>query len=251
MSRKELKSLARLQIDGKLSAFFVVYLISGLISTVGSQMYGIGLIISIVVTPALTLGMLLICLRVAADPYYKPRVADLFSGFERFFQIFKVSFLVSLFTALWTLLFIIPGIVKGISYSQALLIAAENPNMNAMDAIRESERIMRGRKMDYFLLQLSFVGWMLLAIPTIGLIMIWLEPYMQMTNVNFYNQIKPVYTFGGYGMGGFNPNFDPNFNPNYNPNFDPNYNPNYDPNYNPGGFDPNRNGQNGPDQNNF
>ncbi len=251
MSRKELKALAKLQIDGKLSAFFIVYLIAEIISLAGSMIYGIGFIISIVAAPAITLGLTIIYLRVASNPYYRPKVGDLFAFFDRFWQIFKVTFFVSLFTSLWSLLFIVPGIVKACSYSQAIYIAAENPNMGALDAIRESERIMAGKKMDYFLLSLSFIGWALLAIPTLGLIGIWLEPYYNMTMTNFYNSVKPVPAYG-FGPGGFNPNgFDPNFNPNFNPNFDPNYNPNFDPNYNYGGFNPNGNGQNGPDANGY
>ena len=59
------------------------------------------------------------------------------------------------------------------------------------EALNESKRIMVGHKGELFVLYLSFIGWALLAIPTFGLICIWLLPYMKMTTVNFYNAIKP------------------------------------------------------------
>ena len=58
------------------------------------------------------------------------------------------------------------------------------------DLLKKSEEMMKGHKMDYFLLQLSFIGWMLLAIPTFGLIMIWVGPYMSVAQAKFLNDLK-------------------------------------------------------------
>lgn len=49
---------------------------------------------------------------------------------------------------------------------------------------------MNGHKMDYFILELSFIGWSILSVFTFGILMIWLVPYMQVTYANFYNEIK-------------------------------------------------------------
>ena len=84
--------------------------------------------------------------------------------------------------------------MTGRPYSEIEAFIAENPNMPAMEALRLSEQMMNGRKLDYFVLNLSFLGWALLAIPTLGLITIWLEPYMQMTMVNFYSDVKSNYS---------------------------------------------------------
>ncbi len=190
MTRKEMKALARLQIDGKIAALFWVTVVASFISSIGSGLPAVGVIISLILSSAMGLGTIYIYFRVAADPSYRPRVKDLFDGFNNLWSFLKVSLLSSLFVFLWSLLFIIPGIIKAISYSQALYIIAENPNMPAMEAIRQSERMMAGRKWEYFVLGLSFLGWALLLIPTLGLISIWLEPYMQMTMVNFYSDLK-------------------------------------------------------------
>ena len=87
---------------------------------------------------------------------------------------------------------IIPGIIKGIAYSQAMYILAENPEIGGREAISKSQEMMRGHKMEYFILLLSFIGWSILASLTFGLLYIWLIPYMNATYANFYQSIKPV-----------------------------------------------------------
>jgi len=86
--------------------------------------------------------------------------------------------LIGIFTLLWSILLIVPGIIKGISYSASPYILAENPEMSGLEAIRESKKKMYGHKADYFVLMLSFIGWMLLACLTLGILYIWLAPYM-------------------------------------------------------------------------
>ena len=62
-------------------------------------------------------------------------------------------------TFLWSLLLFIPGIIKGISYSMTYYMMRENPGMSGEQAIQRSMAMMRGHKMQYFLLFLSFIGW--------------------------------------------------------------------------------------------
>lgn len=63
----------------------------------------------------------------------------------------------------WSLLLIVPGILAALRYSMAPYLLAQNPDMTAGEAIEESKRIMRDKKMSFFMLRLSFVGWSLLA----------------------------------------------------------------------------------------
>ncbi|MEI3508224.1 MAG: DUF975 family protein [Bacilli bacterium] len=46
---------------------------------------------------------------------------------------------------------------------------------------------------DYFVLFLSFIGWIVLGIFTLGLLYLWLVPYMLVTMANFYDMIKKEY----------------------------------------------------------
>lgn len=99
-------------------------------------------------------------------------------------------FLMELFVSLWTCLFIIPGIIKGLAYSMTPFILEEKPELSAYDAIKYSEKLMKGHKTELFLLYLSFIGWALLCVLTAGIGYLWLAPYMYVTFCEFYEDLK-------------------------------------------------------------
>lgn len=114
----------------------------------------------------------------------------LFACFQQFWRFLSAVLLMGLFTFLWSMLLVIPGIIAAYSYSQTIYIMLDHPEMSAMEAIAASKRMMRGHKFEYFVLELSFLGWALLTGVTLGLLTIWLEPYMQVTKANFYNAVS-------------------------------------------------------------
>ena len=99
-------------------------------------------------------------------------------------------FLMILKIFLWTLLLIIPGIIKTYEYALTPYILVERPEMSASQAIAESSRLMEGHKFDLFWLELSFIGWFILSVITLGIGFIWLEPYCQVSIAAFYNDLK-------------------------------------------------------------
>ena len=115
----------------------------------------------------------------------------MFQHFDKFWAAFKVSFFTGLFTFLWSLLLIIPGIIKGLGYSMAMYILAENPDMPALEALKKSQEMMDGHKMELFVLYLSFIGWFLLTAVTCGIASLYVTPFVNATMVNFYLNIKP------------------------------------------------------------
>jgi uncharacterized membrane protein len=158
-TRAELKAMAKEQIKGNVGILFVITLIIAVLSGLATAILSLvpvfgSLAAMVIVTPAFAISILRIYLNLTQGK--KPGIADSFSGFNDFFSAFKVTLLVGIFTFLWSLLFYIPGIIKGISYSQALYIVAENPGMGAREAISRSKEMMHGRKMDFFVLILSF-----------------------------------------------------------------------------------------------
>ena len=194
MNRAELKSKAKAQIKGKIGILFVITLIIGAISFVAGLVLSFipfgSLVASIIIIPAFTLSLVRIYLMVIGGK--KPAAADAFSGFDDFWSAFKVTFLVGLFTFLWSLLFIIPGIVKSLSYSMSLYILAENKGKGALECINESKNMTDGHKGELFVLALSFIGWILLGYITFGIALIWVIPYMNATQANAYESLKPV-----------------------------------------------------------
>lgn len=101
--------------------------------------------------------------------------------------------LVYLYTLLWTLLFIVPGIIKGLAYSLTPFIVKDNPQLLPNEAINLSMKMMKGHKFDLFYLYLSFIGWIFLAILTLGIGLLWVIPYMQTSMAAFYLDVKNDY----------------------------------------------------------
>lgn len=194
MNRAELKAAAKNQIKGKIGVLFLITLVIGIIAGVAGAVSSLipfigSLAVSIIVTPAFALSLVRVYINLFKGK--EPEVADAFSGFDDFWSAFKVNFLVGLFTFLWSLLFIIPGIIKTISYSMSMYILAENKGKSALECINESKQITNGHKMDLFVLELSFIGWGLLCVITLGIAGIWVMPYMSATYVNAYYSLKP------------------------------------------------------------
>lgn len=189
MDRQTLKSNAKSQISGQIGKLFLVNFDVVLISFAVNLIPILGSFVStFIVTPALNIGVTMIYLDVANN--YEFRVGDVYNGFNKFWGAFKVTFLVGFFTFMWSLLFVIPGIIKSFSYSMAMYVMAEEKDIGAIEAINRSKKMMEGHKMEAFVLGLSFIGWILLGIVTLGIAFIYVIPYMETTMANFYNSIK-------------------------------------------------------------
>ncbi len=101
------------------------------------------------------------------------------------------SLWMGLFVFLWALLFIIPGIIKAISYAMTQYILADCPNVKATDALKLSMRMMKGHKWEYFVFGLSFIGWILLSVITLGLAAaFYTEPYMHSSTAQYYLEVR-------------------------------------------------------------
>ncbi len=224
MTRAHFKFLAKQQLRGKVGTLFLACLlfaltIIGAFAIAGGLMVLltellddtgalIGAILFILIyllvlvfaMPAFSVGYVRMLQSIVKNPNEKPKSRKIFQGFKYFWGAFKISFLVGLFTNLWSLLFFIPGIIKAFSYSQALYIYAENPEMGALEAITRSRQIMHGRKFDYYVLLLSFYPWFLLLPLTLNILGIWLIPYISLTCMNFYNTNKNVPGHPDYGI---------------------------------------------------
>ena len=113
------------------------------------------------------------------------------TGFQDFGHTFATLLLRDLFLILWALLFIIPALIKGYSYCMVPFILAEHPELSATEVITRSRAMMNGHKWRAFVLDLSFIGWMLLGVVTLGLgFIFWTEPYMYSTRAALYLKLK-------------------------------------------------------------
>ena len=111
-------------------------------------------------------------------------------GFGNWLHVSVGMLITYIYVVLWSLLFIIPGIIKVFSYAMTPFILVERPELSFNEAIDESRRLMDGHKFDYFYLMLSFIGWWILSILSLGIGFIWLMPYMETASAAFYADIK-------------------------------------------------------------
>jgi len=129
--------------------------------------------------------------------YYKKEgddsqvIANMFClGFAgRYWRNVAGMLLVGVFTFLWALLFIVPGIIKGYAYAMTPYILNDNPELGPNQARLKSIEMMRGYKGKLFGLDLSFIGWHLLCILSLGIGYIWLTPYITTARAAFYQEL--------------------------------------------------------------
>ncbi|MGG0655392.1 DUF975 family protein [Rummeliibacillus pycnus] len=121
-----------------------------------------------------------------------PQISNVFSVYQNGktpIKLIAATILQGIFVFLWALLLFIPGIIKGLAYSQTFYILRDHPEYTILEAISESRRKMHGYKWKYFLLQLSFIGWEILCLFTLGIGFLWLVPYVSTAKATFYNRV--------------------------------------------------------------
>lgn len=110
---------------------------------------------------------------------------------EKWLNILIANVLTGLIVAACSLLFVIPGIIMAFAYTLVTYLVVDT-DVSGSDALKQSREIMKGYKMDYFIFILSFIGWCLLVPLTFGIILIWLEPYMSVAQIIYYDKLKEL-----------------------------------------------------------
>lgn len=122
--------------------------------------------------------------------------ATLFDGFTFAGKVIVLQILIFAYVFLWSLLFFIPGIIAAYRYRFALYNLCENPQLTASEALRMSKAQTRGYKWELFVLDLSFLGWSILCGLTLGILSIWINPYIQQTDIGYFEAIKKASGIG-------------------------------------------------------
>lgn len=120
----------------------------------------------------------------------------LLDGFAFLGKLILLNIVMGIFVYLWSLLFLIPGIIAQYRYRFAVYNLCENPDIGIMEAISMSKAQTAGFKWTLFVLDLSFIGWILLSGLTLGILDIWLAPYREQANVGYFQEIKRVKGIG-------------------------------------------------------
>lgn len=137
-------------------------------------------------------------LQVGCYRFFKKNVEDgqaelglIGEGFGDYGRVFVTLLLRDIFLCLWSLLFVIPGIIKAYSYRMVPYIIKDNPELSATEVITKSRKMMNGNKWRAFVLDLSFLGWIILSIITCGILFVfWTYPYIESTNAALYSELS-------------------------------------------------------------
>ena len=195
MTRQQIKAMARAQLGNSIFGntwliAVVVILIQGALSYSVNVIPGVGQIATILISGPMAYGVASMFIKQTrtGEPMNIP---DIFNGFrDDFSNTFLIGLMTTLFTMLWSLLFVIPGIVKAYSYSMAMYIKNDNPDYDWRKCIDESQEMMSGHKADLFMLDLSFLGWMIVGTLCAGVGVFWVNAYMSAAHAQFYEDLR-------------------------------------------------------------
>ena len=122
----------------------------------------------------------------------KAEVKEIAFGFDNNYrETVKTMFWRDIYTILWGLLLIVPGIVKAYEYRMIPYLLADDPTMTKDRAFAESRAMMRGNKWRAFVLDLSFLGWHILSVFTLGILeLFYVAPYEFMADAALYESLR-------------------------------------------------------------
>lgn len=213
MNRSEIKELAKSKIKGNkwdiIWPMLVISVVSSIISRlmggtveidfrnleslsnihVSPMHYGSGLLVSLL-TGIATAGYIKYLLNfVRTGKFEMNDIIDTIKA--KWLNIFIAQVLVTIIVFLCSLLFVIPGIIMALAYAFVIFIVIDT-DTNGSDALKASREMMKGYKWNYFVFGLSFIGWIILVPFTLGILLIWLYPYMTIANVIYYDKLKEI-----------------------------------------------------------
>ncbi|MEI8393572.1 MAG: DUF975 family protein [Rhodospirillaceae bacterium] len=173
------------------AAFFMIMTAIALgfvLSLTGIQEGMTGNLVSFIITPLIMVGFNRLYLQMSEG--VQPNKEALFYGLSCALVTILTYILTSIFTVLWLLLLIIPGLIAMLNYSQVYFIIAEQPEISALESIRQSKSLMKGKRWKFFRLYLRFVLWSVPGFLTMGIGFLWLLPWFGVSLALFYRDVK-------------------------------------------------------------
>ena len=161
---------------------------AAVVGGIASGMAIVGLAISLFVGNAADVGLVrYFVLNVET----KPAFAEAFYGFKvKYLRNIGTLLLVGIKLALWSLLLVVPGIIKSFEYAIIPYILADDPDITSKEAFKKAKEMMMGNKWRLFKLNLSFFGWGVLCVLTMGVGTLFLMPYVCAANAEFFAELK-------------------------------------------------------------
>ena len=147
-----------------------------------------GIIITLIIGGPLALGVTKYFMNIARGN--EAEVSQVFDGFSNFANAFVANILIFIGSLIGFILLIVPGVIFILGVSMTWFIMNDEPDISGLDAVKKSWAMMKGYKGNYFVLALTFIGWILLGLVTAGLGFLFVYPYLATTMANYYDEIK-------------------------------------------------------------
>lgn len=228
MRASELRAQARESLKekwGRAAILTLIYLIASfIISYLAQETETVGAIISLVISPIISFGILASYIKLSRNEETS-LMGFLDDGFKNFGKIWGVainsffrlilpvllifisgvfsivnnfvansgassaSSIVSILSLLCTVVGLVWFTIRSFSLSLTSLILFDEPSLSSSEIVKKSMSLMQGNKLRYFWLSLSFLGWSMLAILSLGIGTLWFMPYMQIAVIKFYEDL--------------------------------------------------------------
>ena len=213
MNRKEIKELAKSKIKGNMWNIWWPFLVISVLQSLVGRIFGATININIEGIESIT------DINVPTSYYVKSTLIAIIFGViiagytkyvlnfvrtgkfdtndilntikEKWIQILIVSILTSVIIGVASIFFVIPGVIASLGFAMAILLVIDK-DVQGADSLKKSWNLMKGYKWDYFVFILSFFGWILLIPFTLGLIIIWLYPYITVAELVYYNKLQEL-----------------------------------------------------------
>lgn len=232
MDIKKIKAKAKKKLSGNyvviIVALIIYGLIEGLFTGTSKLIYNdnMNILFNIIVMGLLYEGLLSISIKIAKGK--NADIMDLFKKTDLFWKTAAVTIILTAFTALCSAMIFVAGnslnvflsyqtdistglssfmilvgilllvaiiafyIVMMIYFSQVYFVLYDNEKMPVFSIFERSMDLVEFHKFNYFIYKLSFIGWAILGIFTFGLLYLWLIPYIMVSDVNFYDELKRI-----------------------------------------------------------
>ena len=118
------------------------------------------------------------------------RIRDLFSCYKCFWKAIFIRVVMTSLIVLGCICFIIPGLYVWLAYAMTPYVLEERENFPVIEAMRASRKMMKGFKLRLLWLKISFIGWDILSLITLGLAFIYVVPYKKTAEAVFYNEMS-------------------------------------------------------------
>ncbi len=216
MSVSDLKELSQKQLSGKwkttVTVIFIYLLIYLVISKIFEILPAYVFFLQSIILVFFSIGIITFLFNIIRKNR-KEKISDLFSqtsiypkaiilylaqnsGFILTYNMFYLlephinnDKLIIIYSILFFILFIISLIIS-IIFAFSTIILVNNPSTSAIDALKQSKKLMVGNKLKYMYIFVTFIGWFLFAILTFGVGLLFVLPYLQLTVINFYKDLK-------------------------------------------------------------